>query len=184
MKKVLLLTALIIITGCATLNYYKYNIEHIEDEFDGYVIDRMHGNYIPGGGAIPTNSLLFNAQRFINKEGDKHYHFYVQYHDIEWLFINEGEKLVLLVDGERVGFTGKGSFSHREVLQGYASTAVKETALFGTTPEALVKIANAKSVKIKLIGTTRDIQRELSQEHITNFKKFVDEYVETVTAYN
>ena len=175
MKTHLLLLALIISSSIISAQSYNaFSIEKTKDEFDGYTIERMHGNYIPDSGLFPTNSLMFNAQRFTDKNGKQSYQFYIEWNDGEWLFINEGESLILLIDGERIGCNGYGSKDHRETITG---SAIRETAVFESNLETFRKIANAKIVKLKLVGASKNIVRELNEEHIGNYKKFVEELI-------
>lgn len=152
-------------------SYNKYSVEKTTDEFDGFTIERMYGNYIPDSGLFPTNSLMFNAQRFTDKEGKQKYQFYIEWNDSEWLFINEGEKLILLIDGERLACIGYGSSNYRKTIAG---SAIQEITVFDTDLETLNKIANAKTVKLKFVGASKDIVRELDKEHIENYKKFCE----------
>lgn len=164
--------------GCSTMNYYSYNIEHLDDEFDGYTLDGMAGNYVKDDGVLNIkNSVWLNAQRFISKDGRKIYSLIVQYWDTDWLFINEGETLVLLIDGIRFGFSGEGSSRHRDVATGMQGAAIEETAWYDVTTDTLQKISEAKVVKMKIVGSTRDVTRELSSENINNIKRFVKEFV-------
>lgn len=173
MKKLLFIS--VILSMYAHLyaqSYNTYNVEKTKDEFDGFTIERMYGNYIPDSGWFPSNSLMFNAQRFTDKDGKQKYQFYVEWNDSEWLFIEEGEKLVLLIDGERISCNGYGSRDHRKTIIG---SAIQETAIFDASLDIFKKIGNAKSVKLKLVGASKDIVRELDEEHIENYKKFVEE---------
>ncbi|MBV6421699.1 MAG: hypothetical protein DAHOPDDO_02980 [Ignavibacteriaceae bacterium] len=166
------------IVGCGTMNYYSYDIEHKTDEFDGYTLDRMTGNYIKDSDLLNIkNSVWLNAQRYISKDGQKLYSLIVQYWDTDWLFINKGETLVLLIDGSRFGFSGEGSSDHRDVTTGMQGAVIKEMSWYDVPPDILQKISQANIVKIKVVGSTRDVTRELSSENISNFKRFVNEFV-------
>jgi len=181
MKKIYLAIAVLMITlvGCATTSYYNYNIYHLADEFDGYTIDRMSGNYIKDSDLLNLkNSVWLNAQRYISKDGQRTYSFIVQLWDTDWIFINEGETLVLLIDGTRYGFSGKGSIKHREVTTGIQGAVIKESAWYDASVDILQKLSNAKAVKMKIVGATRNVTRELSSENINNFKRFVNNFVD------
>jgi hypothetical protein len=180
MKKILLpvLAMIFGIVGCATMSYYNYGVDHLSDEFDGYKIDRMTGNYIKDSDVLNLkNSVWLNAQRFIAKDGKRTYSLIVQYWDTDWLFVNEGETLVLLIDGSRYGFSGKGSGEHRDVTTGMQGAVIKESAWYDIDKNTLIKLADAKTVKMKIVGATRNITRELAPENIANYKKFVNDYV-------
>ncbi|MGK9477902.1 hypothetical protein [Melioribacter sp. OK-6-Me] len=178
MKGIISIFITIIICACASIgSYYTYGVDTIEDEFDGYKIIRMHGNYLPDNAIIPTSSLLFNPQIFIDRDGNKKYQFYAEYTDKDWLFIREGASLILLIDGDRVELNGYGSNNHREVVEGYTGPVIKEIAIYEASKELFEKISNAKVVKLKIRGAARSIERELSSKHINNIMMFVRDYV-------
>ncbi|MBX3008634.1 MAG: hypothetical protein KF816_11495 [Melioribacteraceae bacterium] len=172
MKRFFLLWLLILCGQLFSQSYYNYNVQVIEDEFEDYKIIRMYGNYLPDSKWLPTNSLLFNAQKFTDENNNHKYQFFVEWLDDEWLFIDEGETLILLIDGERVRCKGYGSHKNRQTLEG---GAIRETAVFEASIELFNRIANAKVVKIKLVGQSKDIIRELDEDNIENYRKFVEE---------
>jgi hypothetical protein len=175
MKHLVNILLLTLFISCGTLNYYNYSIEHVKDEFDGFSIDRMNGNYIDDEMTY-SYSLWLNAQKYVSKEGKPTYSLIVEYWGTEWLFINEGETLILLLDGERIGLGGHGSSNFRDVEAGQYGVASKEKAWYDLSGETLKKIAASKSVKMKIIGQSNSITRELSEKNIGNFKKFVLAY--------
>ncbi len=158
--------------GCAS-SYNSYGVDTIKDEFDGYTIKRMHGNIIFDNSFLPNNIVCFNPQSFTDIKGNINYQLYIEYSGKEWLFIEPGETLVLLVNGKRIGLNGYGSRDHRIVLDNHPEMKVREIVVFEATKEILKNIANANTVKFKLVGASRDVQMELTSEQINNFLKFV-----------
>jgi hypothetical protein len=90
-----------------------------------------------------------------------------------WVFINDGESLVLLIDGKRMGFKGDGSSMHRQVNE----NNLTEMAFYDATPAQIKKIGNAKEVKIKIIGDQYYYKAQLSDKAIKNIQRFYNEYI-------
>lgn len=156
--------------SCATA---PYKVKTMHDEFDGYTLHRMQANTLSGGGLLGGN-IAINPQKFISKDGKIIYSLVVEYAGEGWLFIQEGESLILLVDGQRIGLKGDGSSRHRNTVYG---GVVSEQALYDINREDLIKISNANEVKVKIIGSQYFAERHFSQVNFENFKKFVAQYV-------
>lgn len=167
---------IILVISCAGL-FYK--VETIHDDFDGYTINRTQGNEIKGKGStafeIATgvgSAVELNAQRFQLKGGIVSYSLIVKFTGTDWLFIKNGEALILLIDGERIGFQGEGSLNHRNVGRGW----IEEQAWFDISLDDLLKIANAKEVRLKIIGSQYYIERTFVEFNFKNFKDFITKY--------
>lgn len=161
--------------GCVT-SYNTYSVSKHYDEFEQATTFTMQGNYITASALDVSNSLMFNAMKHTNSSNEDSYFIVVDYYDIDWLFVEGGESLDLLIDSEKYSLWSEGSFDNREVLSGI-STGIKETIFYPISPDLLKKISEAKQIKLKLIGKSRSVIRELDQKHINNFKKFVTSYV-------
>jgi hypothetical protein len=168
MKNILLFIVCGLIIGC---NIFAFRIEKSIDKFDGTTRYYMVNNSYP----VTRGNFQFNVQKIIQQNGDTSYYvcIYMVAHD--WLFIEEGESLILLVDGTRVGFHGNGSGDHRDV--GDRGT-VFERAYYNITPKQLKTIANARTVLIKVIGSEYYSEGGFSVQNFANLKKFVEEYVD------
>lgn len=167
---VLLFSILVLAVGCTT-------IQTTRDEFDGYTINRMIGNELGGGFLDLGTTLYLNPERYVAKNGQISYSLRVGFLAHNWLFIERGESLILLVDGERMGFRGKGSWSHRDI--GILHGTITEKAWYNVTPEQLKKIAYANSVKVKVVGSQHHIKRGFTKENFSNFRRFCKEYIES-----
>jgi len=177
--KICLFFLLFCLCGCAT----SYKIKSISDNFDGYTIHRLTGNRLSGS-ELFNSPVELNCQVYINRNGLKSYFLIVQYNDYSlnlsswglitasWLFIQRGESLILLVDGERIGFEGEGSIDHRNVYSGN----IEEKAWYDISRHNLEKIANAYNVEVKIIGSEYYVQRQFSEKNISNFYKFISEF--------
>ena len=78
-----------------------------------------------------------------------------------------GESLVVLADGVRYGFSPASSMVEPRVRAGFQVTQYKASA------EALVAIANAREVRVRLRGTTLNSERQMSSGARKNFRKFL-----------
>lgn len=81
--------------------------------------------------------------------------------------LQQGETLVLLVDGARYAFTNAQSSAAFLPRRGFSS------ALYRTPPETLVALANAKEIRLRVKGANSVIEREMSASSRENFRRFV-----------
>lgn len=81
--------------------------------------------------------------------------------------VQQGETLVLLVDGVRHAFSVAQSTAAFVPRRGFAST------LYRVTPEVLVALANAKEIQLRVKGANSVIEREMNNSSRENFRKFV-----------
>jgi hypothetical protein len=88
----------------------------------------------------------------------------------------QGEVLVLLVDGVRIGFSPGQSAAAFVARKGYTS------ALYHVSPEVLVAIANAKEVRMRIKGVNNVVERQMSPGSRQHFREFVARYFVPGTA--
>jgi hypothetical protein len=147
--------------GCiSSLPIYK--IDDITDHIDGRRSTQLVGNRLAP--AYTGTDVEFDAEKFIAWDGNIYYSIVLNVVSLNRLFIAEGESLVLLVDGTRIGFSGDG--------------ALGETAYYDVTPAQLKLIANAKDVRIKIKGAQFSVKRGFFSENFANLKRFIAEYVD------
>ena len=158
----------------------NFKINTISDNFDGYTIYRMEDNQLGRSKNSGIGGIQLNVQQFI-KGGRTLYSLIVSYFGDDWLFIDSGEKLILLVDGERMGFSGDGSEGHRDVVRGYRMVGVKEKAWYDISLEQLKKITFAKDVKVKVEGRTYFFTRFFTKTNFDTFRRFYKKYVKNTT---
>lgn len=160
------------ITGCAF-----YLVEKYHDKFNNFTRYSMRFNTL-GDKFGDVGIIRINPVCIQKNDKVPHYYLEVEYNDLrdhaQWLFIEDGESLICLVDGQRIGFTGKGSSNYRIVGPG---GFVIEQATYDVTPQLLEKMANAKTINVKIIGARCFSERFFTQQNLNNFKRFVSEYV-------
>ncbi len=168
--RITLFVVLFLLSGCAGMARLRDRIEAIYGGFEDYTVDTITGNVLVGRPPLDTARVELNAQESRSKDGKIFYSLIVDYTAVDWLFIKEGESLVLLIDEQQVGLKGKGSSSHRGIdYDGWKN----EKAWYGFSFEGLDMIANAKEVKVRIIGTQRHVDRYFSEENFKNFRRFV-----------
>ena len=84
--------------------------------------------------------------------------------------LQQGESLVLLVDGARHGFAQSQAGTAFVVRKGFTS------ALYRVPPEVLLAIANAKEVRIRFKGVNNVVERTMSAGSRQNFREFLARY--------
>ncbi|KKP28335.1 MAG: hypothetical protein UR18_C0006G0047 [Candidatus Nomurabacteria bacterium GW2011_GWE2_31_40] len=127
-----------------------------------------------------TLDIYLNAQKFIKKD-DESFRLQVIYKgEIElgvWLNTN-GESLVLIVDGNRMGFKLLGEPKSPDIESDIKNLRYiySETLFYPITLEQLKIISNAKTVEVKLSGQSQYYQTVFDGDNFDNLKKFINEY--------
>lgn len=168
-------------SGCATFQQ-KSKIKFYEDKFDKTKTWELTNNILSNKDWV-DGTFSFGLRKFSQGEDTVYlimlyYVSYSSYNDYaskssEWFFIENGESLVLLVDGKRMGFSGDGSLEHRQVGDGYVS----ETAFYKITKKQIEKIATASAISVKIIGQQFYTNADFTIDNISNVMKFYNECV-------
>lgn len=164
---------LVFIMGCGSVPT-DYHIKTYADDFEGVTTFRLEGNTVTD--AIHNDNYIrieFDIQKTIFRDSSVSYSILIGYLSSDWLFVGKGESLIMLLDGERVGFSGDGSSEYRQVGSG---GVVSELAFYPISREMLGRLAHARDVRIKLIGEKYSLERALEPTNIQNIEKFYSEY--------
>ena len=163
---------LILLNGCGTGLPYK--TQRIYEQSDGPTIYRLTGNKLKGSSILPKATLELNVQWswYKGKMLDTKFSLMVRFTGEDWLSIEEGESLVLLVEGERFTFSGDGSSKHRSVMTGY----IEELAWYDIDFDMFHDITGAGELKVKVIGSQSIIEREFSSTNSSHFSEFWNEF--------
>ena len=175
MKK--LITFLIVATFYSC-NIPIYSFKSTYDKFDNVKKFQIQANCLGqrNTGFIGSHDTELNAI-CIAKDSTVIYFLEVNYNSGSWLFIDEGESLVMLIDGKRLGFSGKGSIGHRNIY----NESIQEFAYYEITKPQFEQIIAGNKIELKLTG-----QKGYEEFFFTNgnkaaFKKFYDNYVNKTT---
>lgn len=165
-----------ICSGCAEI-MKTYSVEHQYDEFDKRTSIYMRNNWLAGYEGLGPISLGFNIAKQTDPSGEKLF-VMINFQSDDWLFIREGESLVLLVDGAKLSLSC--SQPSRQVLGADNSTKntfgrgmCAELATYPIERSALYLIAYATEVKVKVIGSEHYIDGAFSQNNFAHLRAFV-----------
>mgnify|MGYP001211406285 CR=1 FL=1 len=147
----------------------KYHVEVNHDKYDDFSTYTLDGNLIPSSGS----SISFNA-RLKKKDSLISHHIIIQYYANDWLFIQSGNSLTMLLDGEKIRLYTAGSDNFRQV---YSGGYVREKAYYSVTPETIKKIFSAQKVEFKLTGEQFYTERRLTRKNKENLERFYNEYI-------
>lgn len=149
-----------------------YFVRTYTDEFEGWTSDALYGNKL--GGSSPSEKVDLNIMRVRETDTSSFkYQLIVCYQGHDWMFIQEGKSLLFLIDGKKMVFEGKGSQSSRDMSDGH----VNELANYHDVDyDSLLLIANAKEVKVRIVGGKKDCDRFFNQQNFHIFKRFLTDY--------
>lgn len=181
-KKIFILIIIFAIIGCISfVGVARYTVQPKTDSFENSVTYYMKGNCLIDWTAMGCNNkelngIYLNAFKKVDKSNNQNTYGIIATYDggSGWFFIERGESLIFLADGERIGLTGEGSWPYREV--GYAGH-ITEKAYYIVTPEQFRKIALAKNIQVRIIGSKSYFDLEFNESNIESFYKFYNEYV-------
>lgn len=175
MKHLIVYVILIISVASNAQLFRPYTFTSRYDKFDNYKVFDLVGNVLKQKDDFYlSTSADLNARCFIS-DSTVIYSLIVVYNSTSWLFIEDGEGLVMLIDGVRVGFTGKGSIEHRDVLTG---GKVKETAYYPVSKKELRQIRDATKIEIKIKGDNLYEEFYFSEKNHDAFEAFCERYVD------
>ena len=173
MKNVFLLIAAVgLLAGCAT---ESPPVTTFTDQVSGLQTGLLENELEAPG--KPREIVWLNASRVPKGFKETRYYLDVQYlalNEVGYLEIPPGRSLTLLLDGLPMYFEGSGSGALRKV---YKKDFVKENALYPATKLQLQKIAQAKTIKVRIKGNNGLIERDFTAANHERFTQFVREFV-------
>jgi len=172
----------VLFLGCSSFNALflgkpEIRIETIRDDFEDLVIYRMHGNHL-GDSSYPRHYADLNVQKLESPKYGILYSLIVYFYSSQRLnLISSFESLVLLIDGERIGFSHSG-FPQYDVHISPSTRYVYNsvTAYYPIELEDLKRIISAKSIRVKLAGSPTSFEFFLTQDNIKALSDFFETY--------
>jgi hypothetical protein len=181
---------LILVISCSS----SYSVKSQYDKFEDISVLSMEGNKLGKKSIVAslaksalntlgskTLDIYFNAQKIINKKAESYRLQIIYKGEIElgvWLK-KESESLVLLVDGNRMGFKMIGEPIGVDIDNSdYKNLRIiySETLYYPITLEQLKIIANAKTIEFKLAGQSQYYQTVFDNDNFENLKQFINDY--------
>ena len=174
MRRLVMAVALFLAAGCGGV-FWPYSVKPFADEFAGTRGVAMRNNEIPGP-ALENGRLFIDVLRVDRDSLPPQFTLQVRYIAPDWMFVERGESLVFLADGDRIRLSGDGSAASREVSSAGGIVTVYEQATYVVEPQALVRIGSANEVRLRLSGRSRTLERTLSPENRARFREFIQQH--------
>ncbi len=170
-KLLILLTLVGLLAGCASTNK---GLLAYHDDFTGDLIEFTTDNLLTGD-AVPGTDVWLNATRITQKNGVIVYYLEIYLSSSrDWIKIEPGNTLFLTMDGKEYRYDGIGSPQSRGTSKGKFT----EHAIYRTTSADIRKLAEAKEVKVKVVGSVDVLQRAFGPANTQIFKDFVAKYID------
>lgn len=169
MTKILWFVLSFTLVGCAA----STAVRTTRDDFERATINTMYVRPNLEPESIFSTHTSLNLRRVLTDSGQCRYDVDLMWFGKVWLFIADGESLILLIDGRRVGLSGEGSIGRRDVL---TADLLEEQASYPVSFDILKEIAAAKSVRLKIVGTTSYDEKYLEPKHLEAFRDFVRQF--------
>ena len=165
-----LLTFVLLFTLSACHQLTKVKTTTYQDQFEGTKTVLMEGNAVKidgavantalkttasvlsGGFSVPTLSVHLNLEKHSKPDTADQYAIIatVKIKDDAQFYIDNGESLVFLVDGQRIGLTTSGEFNEqRSPNRGRRSSS---NARYPVTPAQVQAILNGEQIRFRLIN--------------------------------
>ena len=148
------------------------------DKFEGTVYEET-GKMLKGVNVLKGGWYLsLVPQRVSFADGHEEFYLKAFWSGVDWIFIEPGSELVILVDGERIELvTPIGSVRDRRVDRTTMGVSVQERARFPTDIGLIMKLAAAKSAEIALYAGEGRLERKLGKGNRKVFKEFIDKII-------
>lgn len=169
--------SLALFAGCGTLEPQRETpeVSYSVNAYNGTQMWLLRNNRLWDNESGPSPSrFAFDLEVFAKGEKTE-YLIMIDYYSDEKFFIDSGESLALIVDGERMEFTTGGAFDNSQLVD---NVVVRETAYYDMTKKQLGAIANAKKVEVDIKGHVGYISVWFHGDNLASIKKFYDDYVD------
>ncbi len=163
------------IIGVLLLGVSCAGMSSVQSEYDEFTaVKRTDMTYNPlaGSSLLDTSQVRLQAVCATTKDSIPSYMLRVIVYGNSngWCFIKKGASLLFVVDGERKALSGSGSLGSREVL----GDNVSEVAVYPTTLDFIRLLSEAKEVRVRVVGSRRNIERHFGKANSKNFRDFVE----------
>ena len=169
---------LILLSSCSTMDYYRdYQTRTTYDEFEDNERNSLLWNYIGSDNAsFGTEWVLnFGVVQYKHKNSpDVKYILEIVYGGSKWINVLEENSLTLLVDNEKYYYSTEKVYKETRVSKG--RDLHQERAFYPVSRQEIYKIANAKSVRVKLQGQDFYVKGYFVKKNFSNLKRFLKEF--------
>ena len=170
MKKLIIILLLLPLCSCGISN--KYLVKTSYDQFDNIARYTLTNNILAAESAeiALRHMVCLDVSKVVTPDTTKIY-LIVRYYGPEYLNIQDGMSLVMLIDGKRCEFEKLGE-SYNVTRRGYM-----ETVSYGIAPEQFKILASASQVQVKLVGRDYYLDRVIHPAVLTKYQRFYEEQI-------
>lgn len=145
----------------------SYVYQPHRDDFDQVTVHYLRLNKTPHTLLAPT--IAIGGMFVVPDNGRPVLAFDVEVTGRDWVFVEAGESLAFIVDGERIGLEGDGSSRMRETTR----SGIQERARYVTSPEVFRTVAEGDSVRYRVVGSRGAVEGRLSESNKENMRRFL-----------
>lgn len=169
----------LLLTIACTAQAKKLSIYERTDEFKGntiYFTDNEKPNL--DGGSFVSMRYVFVSFMAISPMTDASlaYTIKIEANLPDWMFVSNGESLILKADDQTITLNGPGSLAGREVT----NMGVKEVAYYAFPVDTLKKLAAAQNVQFRLYGDKGQITGMFTDRMMQTLRFFAEQAPELI----
>lgn len=171
MRTIITILTALILTACANSKQdleRGYQIYH--DQYKGFTrYTPIRSGALNGQGMLSLSFVYLDV--FVDKRGENYSTgLAIIYTGENWMFINPGESLVLMIDGEKMALNSEyGSLHYRKVI---THNQVREEAPYFFSAEQIKMLADASNVSLRLYTQNGWLERQMSPENLDSIRLF------------
>jgi hypothetical protein len=178
MKKLIFSLMTLLIVGCASKADFEQGFTYHEDSFTKKKTYSLPNLGVLGGSSIlklDISLVYFNIFTIVNADGAIAITSEIKFEGPDWLFISSGESLSLLVDDEMIKLNSpNGSLFNRRVGGG---SLIKESAAYYINTDIIKKLAESKTVRVRLHGNEGYIEREFNDGNYQSIRSYYNNFI-------
>jgi len=165
----LLIILTILVTGCGI----DYKIVKDHDQFENRDKIYMKFNMLASYKSNDSN-YFFDLYKSVAPDKAENYFILIRYIGKDWAFIKKGESLVLLVDGQKVAFSGDGSGAGRTIT---SAGVVSEVAAYQIDKREIASLCAAKKIDVRIYGDNYTSDCYFLPDNFERLNQFYHDYV-------
>ena len=165
----MLAIAWVCLFGCASYTGPHYQFHTAFDQLDKYTSRSIDGNRLD----TESGDLYLNVIQIEYASGETHYHLTIETATFDRIFIETESSLVLWIDGEEIELAGRVSYTRDDVIVKPRQGAFFKRAYYRIPLKGIERIADAKAVKVKVVGRSYSLAGEFTRKNSHNFQRFL-----------
>ena len=165
----ILAIGLVCLFGCGpyTGPYYRFHTGY--DPLEKYATRSIDGNRLN----TKSGDLYLNVLQIEYDRGKTHYYLVVETATSDWIFIEAKSSMIVSIDGRRTEFVGGVSYTRRDIIVKRREGMLIKRAYYRIPLKEIERIADAREVKVKVVGSSYSLAGEFTRKNSHNFQRFL-----------